>query len=119
MKYYTKDSVIFAFESDGSQDNLITEEFVPLSNSELQLLLTPPVIAPLSVSPRQIRMALTQMNLRTQVETLVSQGSQDLKDWWEFSTEFVRTHPQVLSMAAAVGATEEQIKSIWTLAASL
>lgn len=72
-----------------------------------------------NITPRQIRMALTQAGLRTVVETAVAAGSQDLKDWWEFSTYFERTHPQVVAMAAALGVSDAQLDSLWALGATL
>jgi hypothetical protein len=71
------------------------------------------------ISPRQIRMALTQMNLRSQVETAVAAGDQDIKDWYEFSTYFDRNHPQVIAMAQALNVTDAQLDSLWALAATL
>lgn len=74
---------------------------------------------PSSVSPRQIRQALTRQNLRNQVETVVATGDQDLKDWWEFSTEFLRYHPQVITVGELLGKTPEELDKLWVLAASL
>jgi hypothetical protein len=71
------------------------------------------------VSPRQIRMALTRANLRTQVEAAVAAGDQDLKDWYEFSTAFERVNPQVTAMATALSVSEEQLDNLWKLAATL
>lgn len=40
MKYYKNSSnVIFAYESDGSQDNLIAADTIPITESEAQQLL--------------------------------------------------------------------------------
>jgi hypothetical protein len=76
--------------------------------------------APLaSISPRQIRMALTRAGLRTQVEAAVAAGDQDLKDWWEFSTAFERLNPEVEAMGAALGQTPEQLDNLWKLGATL
>lgn len=77
----------------------------------------PPIHA--SVSPRQIRQALTRAGLRNSVETAVLQGDQDLKDWWEFSTEFDRDHPQVIAMAAALNVSSQQLDAIWISAGEL
>ena len=74
---------------------------------------------PSSVSPRQIRQALTRAGLRTSVETAVASGNQDLKDWWEFATEFQRTNQHVVDMATALGVTERQLDDLFTLAGSL
>ena len=72
-----------------------------------------------SVTPRQIRLALTQTGLRTTVENAVKAGSQDLKDWWEYALEVERNHPLIVSMAAQLGVTEQQLDGLFTLAAGL
>ena len=75
--------------------------------------------APISVSPRQIRQALTAMSLRANVEAAVLAGSVDLQDWWHYSTAFVRNNPQVTAMGTALGVTDLQLDALWALAASL
>lgn len=45
MKYYKKQNQIFAFESDGSQDHLITPEYEPLTKAQAESFIannTPP-----------------------------------------------------------------------------
>ena len=78
-----------------------------------------PKVVPQEVSPRQIRQALSRANLRTQVESAVAAGNQDLKDWWEFSTVFERNHSQVVSMGTALNQTSTQLDDLFILAASL
>jgi hypothetical protein len=80
---------------------------------------TPAPVVPESVTPRQIRQALTRIGLRTSVEQAVSQGTQDIKDWYEFSTEFQRNHLGVLEIAQALNVTTEQLDNLWILAATL
>lgn len=79
----------------------------------------PPPVVPTVVSPRQIRQALTRTNLRTSVENAISSGSQDLKDWYEFSAGFERGHSQVTSLATQLNITSTQLDELWTLAKSL
>jgi len=79
---------------------------------------TPPQV-PSSVSPRQIRQALTRAGLRVAVEAAVAAGDQDLNDWWEFSTNFERLNTQVQAMGTALGMTDLQLDDLWTLAGSL
>jgi len=71
------------------------------------------------LTPRQIRMALTRSGLRETVEAAVKAGSQDLKDWWEFSTVFERNHPQVLAMAQALNVENALLDELWILGAEL
>lgn len=40
MKYYKKQGEVWAFESDGSQDHLITEEFTEMTQAEIEDHLT-------------------------------------------------------------------------------
>lgn len=86
-------------------------------NTPLPADAAPVVINPLS--PRQIRQALTRAGLRTQVETVVAAGDQDLKDWWEFATSFERSHPMVVAMGQQLGQTAQQMDELWALGATL
>ena len=74
---------------------------------------------PASVSPRQIRQALTAANLRASVEAAVAAADQDTKDWYEFATAFKRQHSMVITLATALGVTERQLDDLFTLAGSL
>lgn len=93
-----------------------------LSAEELDVIQEERRIAavPVSVTPRQIRQALSRAGLRTAVESAIAAaGDQDTKDWWEFATEFERTHPMVIGMAVALGQTPLQLDDLFTLAATL
>lgn len=79
----------------------------------------PSAPVPESVSPRQIRQALTRAGLRVQVEAAVAAADQDTKDWWEFATEFRRDNEHVVAMGAALGVPAAQLDALWTLAAAL
>lgn len=78
-----------------------------------------PLAVPESISPRQIRMAMTKLGFRSQVESAVSSGDQDLKDWWEFSSFYERNHQMVKLMASALGVSESQLDELWILGATL
>jgi hypothetical protein len=79
----------------------------------------PPVPVPESVSPRQIRQAMTQFGLRSVVEESIAGGDQNAKDWYEYATAFERNNPIVLGMAQALGVTSQQLDDLWILAGSL
>lgn len=91
---------------------------VPLTPEEIAAI-PPPSISEIVVSPRQLRQALTRAGLRNSVESAVDSGDQDLKDWWEFATEFRRTHPSVIGMASQLGVDSAALDSLFELAASL
>ena len=79
----------------------------------------PVVPVPESVSPRQIRQALTRAGLRTSVEAAVAAGDQDTKDWYEFATEFRRDNPVVAALGVALGVSDAALDDLWVLAGSL
>jgi len=79
----------------------------------------PPPPVPASVSPRQIRQALTATGLRASVEAAVAAGSQDTKDWYAFSTEFLRTNSEVIAMGEALEVSPASLDALWILAGSL
>ena len=76
-------------------------------------------VVPESVSPRQIRQALTALGLRSAVEAAVAAGDQNLKDWWEFATAFERAHPRVIAMAQALDVSTEELDQLFIVAAGL
>lgn len=77
----------------------------------------PPV--PSGVTPRQARMALTQVGLRAQVEQAVAAASQDVKDTWEFSVQVERDNPVLAALARQLNLTPEQVDDLFRLAATL
>ena len=99
--------------------HLLPAGCVEITNEEAEALRPVPVPAPIVVSPRQIRQALTAAGLRSAVEAGIAAGDQNLKDWWEFATAFEENHPMVIGMAAQLGQTTEQLHSLFELAQSL
>ena len=71
-----------------------------------------------TVSAFQIRVALNQLNLRSQVEAAVAAGDQDLKDAWAFAPRFNRFNAQVLAMQSALNLTDAQVDALFDLAAT-
>ena len=98
---------------------LLPEGSVAITDAEYQALIPLPPVYPLEVSPRQIRQAMNQMNIRTQVETAVAAGDQNLKDWWNYATMFIENHPEVLAMAQTLNITDEVRHSLFELASTL
>jgi len=70
------------------------------------------------VSARSLRLALRQLQLREAVEVAVAQDV-ELMDWWEYSIEYDRYHPLVLTMLTTLGISGAQADQVWALADSL
>ncbi|MEY4718483.1 MAG: hypothetical protein RL563_1101 [Pseudomonadota bacterium] len=98
----------------------IQMDFPEKSFSEYQIIDGVPVRimpksikVPHAISPRQIRLALTSEGLRDVVESAIADGSQELKDWWEFSLSYERNHPLILSVANQLGVSPEKLDKLW------
>ena len=70
------------------------------------------------LTARQFRMALTQLNLRDSVETIVSTGNWELKDWYQYTQNFDRTNEQTIDMLTTLNVIN-QIDQIWSLGITL
>ena len=79
----------------------------------------PTVQVPTQITPRQIRQQLTAIGLRQTVEDLISASNDyDLKDWWNHSQDFQRSHPVLLEVATQLGMSEDDMDNFFIEAAS-
>lgn len=122
MKYF-KDTGgnVYAYESDGSQDAYIKPDLVPMTYEEVAAHLNPPqpeqIQSEIVVTPWQIRQAMNELGLRSQIETLVhNTTNQDIKDGWEYATEWREHNTFVRLLGQQLGLTESQIHAIFLLA---
>jgi hypothetical protein len=111
---YEADGTIYPFNVIGSPNSIGIWVEPPLP------LPVPPEI----VTPRQIRMAMSRTvyqatTLRVAVEQIVAIGTQDLKDWYEQSTEFFRHQSNVIDMGLALGVSSTELDTLWILASTL
>ncbi len=81
-------------------------------------LQTPPV-DPIIVSARQMRLALHQMGMLAAVQAFVDAGDEAVHISWEYATEFTTAHPLVIAAKQALGKTDQEIESLFRLAATL
>ena len=89
--------------------------YISQPNAEVEII-NETIYVPESVTPRQIRMALNKLGLRSTVENAISSMDQDAKDTWEFSNEIQRTNPLVIAMGTQLGA---DLDVLFILAASM
>lgn len=118
MNYKAPDNSLHFIDPEFA--HLLPSGCVPITPEEAEALRPVPPPPPISpISPRQIRQALTRAGLRASVEAAVAAGSQDLKDWYEFSTAFERLNPQVVAMGEALSVSPASLDDLWTLGAQL
>lgn len=121
MPYYKDLNIQLHWLDNSDFEYLLPQGSVQITDEEAEIIrnANTPILTPVTqISPRQIRMALTQMGLRSAVEAAVTAGNQDLKDWYEFSTYFDRNHPQVLAMATQLNVSKEELDMLWYLGAN-
>lgn len=78
---------------------------------------TPPV--PQSITPLQARKALRAANLKERVDGLLATAPEEVREEWEYATEIERNHPTLLSLAAALPLTEQQLDELFIAAKAL
>ncbi len=71
---------------------------------------------PVSITPRQMRLALLRAGILPAVEAALSQAGPEAQIEWAHSLEFRREHPLVISMGAALGFDDAGLDSFFTTA---
>ncbi|WP_314338420.1 hypothetical protein [Acinetobacter guillouiae] len=132
MKYYRNinTNLIHGFESDGSQDELITDEFKPLTKAEKERLLNPQKFLTVEekrdiflstlkpLTRRQFKLALLENDLLDRVESTIDTIPdlllrKRLQIEYSESDEFQRQSESVIAMCNLLELKEEQVDSLW------
>ena len=79
----------------------------------------PAPVIPSTVSMRQARLALLQVDLLDEVETAIANGTRADQITWEYATEVNRSDTLVVNLSAALGLTEQQLDDLFLLASTL
>jgi len=123
MKHFKKqDNSIHAFEDDGSQDFLITEDMIPVSNEELSILRTPSIVIPTVVDMAQARLALLHAGILPQVkialDAMTGDEGEAARIEWEYRTTVSRNSPLVVALSANLNLDSATLDQLF-LAASV
>lgn len=123
MKHYRKtDGSVWAFEDDGSQDHLITEDMVAIPGPPEAVPSAPTI--PQSVTRRQARQALLLAGRLQDVQPAIDAIADPLQRGlvqieWDDSQEFQRARPTLIALATAIGMTDQDLDNLFTQAALL
>ena len=124
MKYYKLNDVVYAFESDGSQDNLIKKAMVKMTDDEVDRHINPEKYLSdiektqlnrermLRLTPIEFDIKLVDAGLYDQVQELIASDIK-LKIAYTRATFFSRTDPFIDQARIALNLTDEQVDSIW------
>ncbi|MGX9427978.1 hypothetical protein [Bradyrhizobium sp. LeoA1S1] len=75
-----------------------------------------PLPVKMVASARQIRLAMNQLGLRDEIEAYVASQLIDVRDSWQFTTEFDIAHPFVVGAKEALNKSDEELVALFTLA---
>ena len=136
MKYYKLNNQVYAFESDGSQDEYIKPEMVLMTQQEVDKHINPEKylteeqkhsIYLNSLKPltrRQFKLVLLENDLLDEVELAINNIEDKttktrMQIEYTEATEFKRNSESLLFMCQLLNLSEEQINTMWEKALTL
>lgn len=136
MKYYKKGNAVYAFELDGSQDHLISDQHIPMSADEIDRHINPEnylseeekeqlrLIQFKPLTRRQFKLALLENGLLETVEQMIS-GIEDpsikarIQIEYSESERFERGNEAVQFMLGILNIPSSKVDELWMYAISL
>ena len=124
MKYYKLNQEVYAFESDGSQDEYISKNMVKMSEDEVDRHIHPEKYLSdkekqqitrenmPTLTPIEFDIKLVDAGLYDKVQDLI-QSDIKLKIAYTRATFFSRTDPFIDQARIALNLTDEQVDTIW------
>jgi len=124
MKYYKLNQEVYAFESDGSQDEYISKNMVKMSEDEVDRHTNPEKYlsdeerAQLNrermptLTPIEFDIKLNNAGLYDAVQELIKDNF-EMRIAYNRATFFSRTAPFIDQARIALGLTDEQVDTIW------
>lgn len=130
MKYFKLENSVYAFELDGTQDDFITEDMIPLSDEEVDQIINPDkylseedkytkyINSLKPLTRRQFKLALLDVGLLDNVPDVIASIEDEalrkrIQIEYEESTEFVRTSDSVLKMCEILNLPNEEVNALW------
>lgn len=136
MKYFKLNDDVYAFEEDGTQDFLITDDFIKMSNDEIDRHINPEkymtdeekeelyLMSFMPLTKRQFKLALLDHDLLETVEKAI-ESIEDIKLKARISIEysdsetFERTNESVKLMLEKLDLSSGQVDEMWNYALTL
>lgn len=137
MKYFKNPTgEVYAFEADGSQDDLITDEFVAMTTDEIDRHLNPQnylsdeekeqlrLAQFQSLTRRQFKLALLENNLLETIEQTINTIEDPtlktrIQIEYNESERFERSNQSVQYMLGFLNLTAKQVDEMWFYASTL
>lgn len=121
MPYYKDSNNTLHFLQNTAFEYVLPADCVAIGEEEANSIAEKNKIEtnPTQLTARQFRWATTRLNLRDAVETAVSSGSIDLKDWYEYELILSRGDASLAELAAILNFSEQQLDEIFKLGSTL
>ena len=125
MKYFKLNDVIYAYAADGSQDHLITNDHIEMTDDEIDRHIHPEKYLSdeekllvyrqnmPTLTPIEFDIKLNNAGLYDAVQDLIK-DSFELRIAYNRATFFSRTAPFIDQARIALGLTDEQVDEMWT-----
>ena len=118
-----QESAFFKFNHDPTPNEVSDEVEVLKAQRIIDAIRNNPVVEDTpevaSVSPRQFRRALIQVGLLEAVEAYMATADAETRTDWEYALEIRRNYPGWDQFAAAIGKTDEDVDTVFALAAQV
>lgn len=127
MKHFKDPSsgAVYAYEADGSQDEHIKQGLIRMTDAEVHAHLNPPLAppsVPRSITMRQARLCLHKHGMlagvQPAIDALPEPDRTAAQIEWEYSS-VVERQGFVLTIAQALGISDEQLDALFIEAATL
>lgn len=125
MKHY-KDpatNTLYAYEADGSQDNLIKPGLIAITDAEadaIRAAMVQPNPVPQEVSRFQAKAALSLAGKLAQADAAVAASNDPILQLaWAEATTFKRNSPGIAALAPAIGLDDAALDALFTTAAGI
>lgn len=130
MKYFKKNNQVWAFENDSSQDHLIGDEYIPMTDEEIDRHVNPHnyltdeekaifnrQLLP-KLSKRQFALYVYDHQMYDQVMYAI-EANPRFKIEYDTVSDIERLSPTVSEMTSLLGWSEEQVDVMWNEALKL
>ena len=131
MKYFKLNNDVYAFEFDGSQDNLITDDFIEMTDDEIDQHINPqkhlsdeeklaykrsqyPSLTRYQFLRCLLENGYKSEAIETQILTIEDEFTRELTLLgFKEATNFVRTDDSIIAMQSVLNFSDDRVDTMW------
>lgn len=137
MKYYKLQQKVYAFESDGSQDHLITAEFIAMTAYEIDRYINPqkylsdkerlaqkrnqyPTLTRYQFLRCLLENGFKSSDIESKIQLLEDEFTREITLLsFKEATSFLRTDESILALQSVLTLSDDKVDSMWEYALKL